>query len=152
MAIRNPSCDDGRNNSPPVCLNEGSEILSQPQEDKLSRFARLWQIIKGTTSDIKLKANVILNPDNPKTSTNLSANQVDFVSLAYFLPQYFPEMKPLETFAEEFLQTSTSKEGWGVDRIIQYEQAVGEKRIMQLGLRPQEQKGKEVTNKEEKPK
>ena len=108
--------------------------------DKLQRFSKLIDIVKGR-QDSQVRAGVILNPIKPSTTTNLTSNQVDFIAISKSIVKYFPEFKGLEDFADEFLLASISKEGWGVDRMIQYEQAIGEKRIMQLGLRQQERKG-----------
>lgn len=84
------------------------------------------------------RANVILNPKNIQTSSNLSSNQVDFISISYFIATPFPELQPLKDFAREFLYSSLSKEGWALEHAIAYEQAIGEKRLMQLGLKTQE--------------
>ena len=117
-------------------------------DDKLQRFSKLIDIVKGR-QDSQVRAGVILNPIKPSTTTNLTSNQVDFIAISMSIVEYFPEFKGLKEFADEFLLASISKEGWGVDRMIQYEQAIGEKRIMQLGLRPQDQqKDKQKTMKE----
>ena len=117
-------------------------------DEKLQRFSKLIDIVKGR-QDSQVRAGVILNPIKPSTTTNLTSNQVDFIAISKSITKYFPEFKGLEDFADEFLLASISKEGCGVDRMIQYEQAIGEKRIMQLGLRPQDQqKDKQKTMKE----
>jgi hypothetical protein len=111
-------------------------------KEKLS-FRELVELVKGS-HDIEKRASVILAPKTPETSTNLSANQVEFVSIAMSITQTWPEFQGLEDYAKEFLLASTSKEGWGVDRMIAHEQAISEKRMMQLGLRPQGEGGKQV--------
>lgn len=100
------------------------------------------ELIKGT-QDIQKRAGVILDPAKPQTSTNLSADQIDFVAIAKTLVKYDEEFEGLDKFTDEFLLASISKDGWGVDRMIQHEQAVSEKRLIQLGLKPQEQRGNE---------
>lgn len=109
--------------------------------ESLTEFREFVSAVRGS-QDVEKRANIILNPLKTETSTNLSNNQIDFVSVCLTIKQYFPEMEPLETFAKEFLLASISKEGWGVESLIQYEQAIGEKRMLQLGLRPSQQTGK----------
>lgn len=114
-------------------------VIKDEFHEALQKFASFWDIIKGR-QDSQVRANVILNPKMPQTSTNLSADQVDFVTICMGISVHFPEMKPLEDLCNQFLLASVSKEGWGVDRMIAYEQAIGEKRLLQLGLKnPQEQ-------------
>jgi hypothetical protein len=122
------------------------EEIKEAFEDKLNRFAKFLNIVKGN-QDLNLRANLILDAKKPQTSSNLSTNQIDFVSISYFIADSYPELKPLKDFAEEFLYTSLSKEGWGIDHIIAYEQAIGEKRLMQLGLKTQDVKQGEKTQK-----
>jgi len=101
------------------------EILS------FNDIVRIW---KGT-QDSQERAKIILDPSNPQTSTKLSSGQVDFVAISYNITDYFPEFKGLTDFAKQFVLSSMSKDGFGVTSAIQYEQAVGEKRLMQLGLK-----------------
>lgn len=115
--------------------------VKETVKEKLS-FRELIELVKGS-QDVEKRASVILNPKNPSTSTNLSASQIEFVAIAKTLVTDFPEFQGLAEYADEFLLASISKEGWGVDRMIQHEQAISEKRMMQLGLKPQEQKGSE---------
>lgn len=121
------------------------EEVKEAFEDKLNRFAKFINIVKGN-QDLNLRANLILDAKKPQTSSNLSTNQIDFVSISYFVADAFPELQPLKDFATEFLYTSLSKEGWGIDHIIAYEQAIGEKRLMQLGLKTQETSKEKVTD------
>ena len=102
-------------------------------KEKLS-FRELVELVKGS-QDIEKRANVILNPRNPETSTNLSSNQVEFIAISMSICKTWPEFEGLEDYAKEFLCASISKEGWGVDRMISHEQAISEKRLMQLGFR-----------------
>jgi hypothetical protein len=113
------------------------------REKKLNLFDRLIKIIRGQ-EDFKNKVKLILEPDMPQTSTKLNPNQIDFVSTSIFIADYFDEMKPLRDYAIEFCRTSESNGGWGVDKVIQLEQAIGEKRMLQLGLKPQESKGSRI--------
>ena len=105
-------------------------------QEKMS-LKELIELFRGNT-DIEKRASVILNPKMPETSTNLSSNQVDFVGIGKTIKKYFNEFEPLEFFTDEFLLVSESKDGWAVDRMIQHEQAVSEKRLLQLGLRTKE--------------
>lgn len=109
-------------------------------KEKLS-FKELVEIWKGS-QDSEKRALVVLDPKIPQTSTNLNANQVDYVQICKDASFYFPELEPLEKTCNQFLLTSLSKDGFGVSSMIQHEQAINEKRMIQLGLRPQDQ-GKE---------
>lgn len=108
-------------------------------KERLS-FRELVELVKGS-HDIEKRSGVILAPRMPQTTTNLSQNQVDFIAISKSICIYFPEFEGLEAFADEFLLASISKEGWGVDRMIAHEQAISEKRMMQLGLKPQGEQG-----------
>ena len=101
--------------------------------EKMS-LKQLIELFRGNT-DIEKRASVILNPQLPETSTNLNSNQVDFVGVGRTIEEYYKEFEPLNLFTKTFLLVSESKDGWGVDRMIQHEQAVSEKRLLQLGLR-----------------
>lgn len=113
--------------------------IIQEIKEKLG-FRELVELVKGS-HDIEKRSGVILAPRQPETTTNLSVNQVDFIAISKSITQYFPEFEGLEAFADEFLLASISKEGWGVDRMIAHEQAISEKRMMQLGLKPQGEQG-----------
>lgn len=115
-------------------VKEGVHSIKEKLEN-IEVLGKLISSIKGT-QDINTRARVLLDPSKPETSTNLNSNQIDFVSVSLTICDYFPEFEGLEKFAKEFLLTSISKDGWGVDRVIQYEQAISEKRLVQLGIRP----------------
>lgn len=112
---------------------------------KFERFKQFVELIEGREQTGQ-RADIILNPKTPQTSTNLTASQVDFIAISYNLVKEFPEFEPLKELAREFLYASVSKEGWGVDRAIAYEQAIGEKRLMEIGLKPKPE-GKENVEK-----
>lgn len=107
-------------------------------KEKIFRLREVIEIVRGK-EDAKLRPNIILNPENPKTTSNLTELQVDFVTNSYFIADYFPEFLPLKQYAGHYLEVNESKEGWAVQKIIEHEQALGEKRMMQLGLRPPQQ-------------
>lgn len=113
-------------------VKERIEKVKQTVKQKMG-FKELIEVLRGNT-DIEQRASVILNPKMPETSTNLNANQVDFVGIGKTMQIYFPEFKPLEVFTEELLLVSESKDGWGVESMIRHEQAVNEKRWLELGL------------------
>lgn len=125
--------------------------IAEALEARLSRFAKFLEVIRGK-EDAKLRPNMILRPENKLTSSNLSELQVDFVTNSYFIAKHFAEFQPMADYAEIYLQTNESKSGWGVDKVIEYEQALGEKRMMQLGLRPGQQQGQGKEGKEVKEK
>lgn len=102
---------------------------------KFERFKQFVELIEGR-EQAGQRADIILSPKTPQTSTNLTASQVDFIAISFAVVKQFPEFGPLEDLAKEFLYSSMSKEGWGVDRAIAYEQAIGEKRLMELGFKP----------------
>lgn len=127
---------------PPLIVGKPFEIVNTAKEyvrEKLS-FRELVELFKGS-QDVVKRANVILNPLKPQTSTNLSDSQVDFIAISMSITKYFPEFEPLKDFADQFLLASVSKGGWGVDRMIQHEQAIAEKRMVQLGLKSESKEG-----------
>ena len=116
-----------------------SEIIEQTrnaigQIKEILSFSDLVKIWKGT-QDITERAKIILDPVKPQTSTNLSSSQVDFIAISKSITDFFPEFVGLEKFADQFLLSSMSKDGFGVNSVIQYEQATSEKRLMQLGMK-----------------
>lgn len=111
-------------------------------KDKLSSFRDFLDVVRGK-EDAKIRPNMILNPENKLTTSNLSEIQADFVTNSYFIAHYFPEFEPMRAYAEIYLQANESKSGWGVDKIIEYEQALGEKRMIQIGLKPNQDQRKE---------
>lgn len=118
---------------------------------KLSNFAKFLEVVRGK-ENVQTRPDVVLNPKNKLTSSNITAEQADFVSSAYFMAYWFPEGQPLRVYAEIYLQVSASKNGWGIDKIIEHEQALGEKSMMRLGLRPgqQQEQGKKALEKDVK--
>lgn len=122
-------------------LKHALATVKETVKEKLS-FRELIELVKGS-QDVEKRASVILNPKMPSTSTNLSVSQIEFIAIAKTIVTDFPEFQGLAEYADEFLLASISKEGWGVDRMIQHEQAISEKRMMQLGLKPQTEKGAE---------
>jgi hypothetical protein len=121
------------------------EKIKESFEANLLRFEKFLNIVRGN-QDVNLRANVILDPKNIKTSSNLSSDQVDFISISNFVAEAFPELEPLQALASEALSTNLSKAGFGVEHAIMYEQAIGEKRLMQLGLKPQDTPKEKVEN------
>lgn len=132
-------------------IKQGVEKVKDAFNEQLSRFGKFWDIIQGH-QDSQVRADVILSPKTPQTTTNLSSNQVDFVVICSGISKKFPELAPLEEGCKEFLYSSISKDGFGVTSMIQYEQAIGEKRLLQLRAGNTEatnqQKDKKKTEKE----
>lgn len=125
-------------------VKEVKEIIIDDLKTRLEKIeilGKLISVIRGS-QDANLRANVILDPRKPETTSNLTANQVDFITISKTICKFFPEFEGLEDFADEFLLASASKDGWAVDRVIAYEQAINEKRMIQLGLRPGESAAK----------
>lgn len=114
-------------------LEEKAIQIKEHIGERLS-FKEIVELVKGS-NDIQKRANVILSPKLPQTATNLSSNQVEFIAISYAIVEDFPQFQGLKDYADQFLLTSISKEGWGVDRMIAHEQAINEKRMMQLGLK-----------------
>jgi hypothetical protein len=122
-------------------IENGAKDFEKEFQQRLRNIellGKLAGVIRGS-QDPSSRAKVLLNPELPETTTNLSPNQIDFISISLTICKWFPEFEGLEDFAREFLLASISKEGWGVDRVIQYEQAISEKRLVQLGLKSGEQ-------------
>jgi hypothetical protein len=105
----------------------------------LKTFGEFLHLVRGNQDTVE-RARVVLDPKTPLTSSYLSANQVDFMTVSRILGENFKEMKVLQAFSEDVLLASMSKDGWGVEKMIQHEQAIGERRLMQLGLGPNQPK------------
>lgn len=117
------------------------ELATTVQED-LALFIRFANEFRGK-EDAKVRPNLILNSDNNLTTSNLTSEEQDYINSANFMAHYFPEANCMKVFADIHLQSSKSKTGWAVDKVIEYEQALSEKRMIQLGLKPQAQEAKE---------
>lgn len=117
-------------------MAEKISIIKETFEQKLAKFQKFLDTVRGK-EEAKLRPNIILKPENPKTTSNLSDLQVDFVTNSFFIADYFPEFEPMRQYATHYLEVNESKDGWAVQKVIEHEQALGEKRMMQLGLRPQ---------------
>lgn len=115
--------------------------------EELSGFEQFLNVVRGK-ADIKSRIRVILDPDNLKTTTQLTGSQVDFVALSHFVADEFPEFEPVRTFAELFCECNVSRGGWGVDSSIKLNAAISESKLMQgLILKSDVMKEKGITGK-----
>ena len=84
-------------------------------------MAKLKQILDLVfkKEDVRNRLSSILNPEKPQTSSKLSAEQVNFVTDAFWFADMWPELyNPLKTDAENLLLTQLSENGYGVERAI----------------------------------
>jgi len=122
--------------------------LLQPKflSEGFQRLKTIIDVFKGR-EDAKIRPNMILNPENPLTTSNLSDDELSYINSAYFMAKYFPEANSMLVLADIELLSNLSKDGFAIQKIIDYEQAISEKRLMQLGLKSQEpSKEKPKTN------
>jgi len=96
---------------------------------KLGKLERLLNILKGKV-DPKSNLRLLLDPDKVESSTRLSANQVDFVSLSVFVAREFPEFEPLAEYAFDFCLANISLRGEGRQEAIRLMSAMSESKIL----------------------
>jgi len=97
-------------------------------EKSLSLLERLLDIVRGK-SDIRKQMSLILNPERPITTSNLSELQLDFVENAYWYAISYDELEPLKQDADFLLQASLSKGGFGILQTIEMVQSMTQTRI-----------------------
>lgn len=100
-------------------------IVPVKQTMDAGRFARNMAKLKQILDlvfkkeDVRNRLSSILNPEKPQTSSKLSAEQVNFVTDAFWFADMWPELyNPLKTDAENLLLTQLSENGYGVERAI----------------------------------
>lgn len=92
----------------------------------LTQFRKVWDVLIGK-GDFKSKINSILNPDKPQTSSNISLPQVQYVVEAYYLAECYPEsLGFLKKDADNLLWTMMSLKGWGIDKVIEFQNSLRE--------------------------
>jgi len=95
-------------------------------DSNLSQFRKVWDVLLGK-GDFKSKINSILNPDKPQTSSNISLPQVQYVVEAYYLAECYPEsLGFLKKDADNLLWTMMSLKGWGIDKVIEFQNSLRE--------------------------
>lgn len=120
-------------------VSEVKDRLTQDKEETLTyeertrRFAKIWAILQGS-QDLEKRAEIILNPSNILTSTFLTNAQVEFVTASILASKTFKEFEGLGEYANILMRSSLSREGTGLEYVVRHEQAIGEKRLLQLGL------------------
>ena len=106
------------------------ETEKRDPKDAMSRLKELVEIIKNRP-DIKKRISLILNPDNPQSSTKLTNDQVNFIALAHYLGKAKESIfYPLHEFAVEFEKSSLSLNGFGIESAIALEQAINEQKLL----------------------
>ena len=102
-------------------------------KENLEKLKQFLAVIRGTV-DIRDQLSWLFNPSNPKTASNLSTSQAEFVEDAYFVTGYFPRFKPLQDLALEILLTTPSIKGRRVEDAIQYRRASKGEMGSQIGI------------------
>ena len=93
--------------------------------------------------DIKSRLMLLANPENIKTSSILSPNQVEFVAGSHYDAKYFEIFEPLKDYSVEFAETAISKRGIGREQSIRFVGAMQESKLLtKMGLIAE--KGKDV--------
>jgi hypothetical protein len=112
-------------------------------EKALNRLKLLLDVIY-RKEDVRNRLSSILNPEKPQTSSNLTADQVNFVNDALFLADQWREIyQPLADYANEVLLTQLSLKGYGVDQSIKLVGAIegsGAFKAMFGSLEPQKKR------------
>lgn len=102
-------------------MSKASVILRERMGD-LKTFI---DIVRGR-NDVVEQLSVLINPKNPKTSANLSPSQTIFVQDALWLGDAYPEFKSMQDDADNLLNVSLSKDGFGVDKTIALAQSMNQ--------------------------
>jgi hypothetical protein len=125
------------------------KLSLQEIKDKIMQFKEFVDVVR-PREDPKIRPNLILNPENPLTTSNLSELEIEFITDSYFIAEQFPEFQPLKDYATLYLRACASKNGWAVDKVIEFEQAIGEKRMIGLGFKNEAQKPEKIKTNETK--
>jgi len=116
--------------------------VSDKELDKVfGVLEKFFSMIRGKV-DIKSRLMLLADPDNILTSTILTASQVEFVSVSFFVGDKFSVLEPLKDYARTFAQANISKQGIGREQSIALVSAMQESKLLQrMGLIAEKSKG-----------
>lgn len=113
--------------------------VKQTFQENLKRFEDFLNVVRGKI-DIKSRLKLLQDPDNIRTSTRLTAGQIDAASTSFFVAKHFSQFTPLKEFFEEFCHFAISKNGLGREESIRYMSALSESKLLKsLGIFKTEQ-------------
>lgn len=94
-------------------------------EKSLDKIRQILDLVEGRT-DIKKRIEVLLRPEQPKTSSKITLPQVSYCQDAYWLgnEKIYPEFEALKIDADELLETMLSHDGFGVKSTIDLQKAL----------------------------
>jgi hypothetical protein len=100
-------------------------------DEKLSVLKKILDLIHGKEA-VSNRLGAILDPKNPKSSSNLTAEQVNFVIDASFAAKTFPNLYgPLAVLVDELVHDNLSLDGWGVNKAISLTAAIEQSKLLQ---------------------
>lgn len=89
---------------------------------KLRNLKDVLDVLRGK-EDAHQKYAFILEPKSIKTTSRLTASQLDFLADAFFLKKWFDEFEPLWDLAKEVAEVSPSFKGERIKELIKFEAA-----------------------------
>ena len=93
-------------------------------EEALKRIEAIFKILRGQ-EDVRNRLSAILDPKNPKTSSNLTAEQINVIIKASYAMKTYPILyAPLGHLVEEIAPDMLSLDGWGVEQSIKLNGAI----------------------------
>jgi hypothetical protein len=102
-------------------------------KEKLQRFKLFLDVVKGK-EDIRQKLSFLFQPSNIKTASRLNISQVQFVTDAYTLAEFYPEFIPLRELADNLMESMISHKGLGREEAIKFQQASREQPSTPFGI------------------
>lgn len=103
---------------------------SKKLDTALAIVERIIDIVKGT-KDVRNRLSAILDPKNPKTSSNLNADQVNMVIDSYWFYNTFGDRyKALKELADEVILDMLSLNGYGVEQAIKLTAAIEQSKLL----------------------
>ena len=104
-------------------LPAGTTLTYAERKSKLAdTLDFIKQIIKAIhgQEDVRNRLGVFLDPTKPQSSSNLNADQVNFVVDAFWMEKTYPKLFACYgDLARELLATNPSLNGWAVDKSIE---------------------------------
>jgi hypothetical protein len=104
---------------------QAKQPQAKPKEKDPKAFDKTMMQLKALfdliyrKEDVRNRLSSILDPENPQTSSKLSADQINFINDAFFLAKQWPQLyEPLKAYGDEVLLTMLSEKGYGVEKAI----------------------------------
>lgn len=91
-------------------------------QEQLQKLREIFAVFRGT-EDANQKFSFLLQPKSIKTTSRLTASQLDFLADSYYLAKWFPEFEPLLDLAKEVAGVSPSLKGKRIEEVIKFQAA-----------------------------